>query len=228
MAKAAQAWVRVMILLTESGEFEEAGMKMAFILQAVQIILPKLERSFNDNAFASKQLATFSRKLLLTLDFDSPSLQTGRPGDVAGDRLSQLFRVSLDGILSVVSDLELREICYQVCFRYLRGMANTTSKSSTFVKSSIKALKAAGDRVIDILCDDAYTGRGTCRISALLLLNALVALNARDDSSYIQEAFNRLNFVGLLVDGIKHIPVELRETPASGKRVYLFTPACVS
>ncbi|KAK3059467.1 hypothetical protein LTS18_010810 [Coniosporium uncinatum] len=63
-----------------------------------------------------------------------------------------------------------------------------------------------------MICDDAYAGKGTCKISALLLLDSLVTLGNREGSRYVIDAFGRLNFIGVIVDSIKSIPYELRNT----------------
>lgn len=78
----------------------------------------------------------------------------------------------------------------------------------------MNAIKNAGSHLLEIVCDDAYSGQGTCKVSGLLLLNALVAVATRQQSKYILETFVSLNFIGVLVDNIKHIPEELKTAVA--------------
>ncbi|KAK5041882.1 hypothetical protein LTR16_011700, partial [Cryomyces antarcticus] len=94
-------------------------------------------------------------------------------------------------------------------------MAKIASKDSVLRRHSLRMVKTSGERLIEVLCDDAYAGPGTCRISALLLLDALVSLAKQENSKLMIESFTRLNFIGVLVDGIKNIPTELQESSAS-------------
>lgn len=233
-------WVRLVAVMLESCDFE-SGAKTSFVLQGLQIILPKLEKSYSDNLFVAVELAGLARTLLHHVDFGSTFFEKGKTSDFANDRLSQLFLTALNGIYSPVASWELRENCYQICWRYLQGISRISSpppavdisqsasvsgitnrpkgtrKSPQSARHNLKTVMTAGERLIDVLCDDAYAGSGTCRISALVLLEALVALAMREDSKYMIESFGRLNFVGVLVDGIKAIPQDLREAKAAGK-----------
>jgi len=83
-------------------------------------------------------------------------------------------------------------------------------------KHSIQTIKSAGERFIDLVCDDAHASDPTCRIAALLLLGALVKMGKHENSKYITESLSRLNFIGILVHSIQNIAVDLRETTAEG------------
>ncbi|KAF9629489.1 hypothetical protein BFW01_g10692 [Lasiodiplodia theobromae] len=236
-----KAWTQLMMVLLEKGEFDEST-KTSFILQALQVILPKLEKAYTEDVSTAIDLADLARRLLANVNFKAKSIEEkGRTSDLAKDRLLQLFRVALSGIFCLVSNAELREICYQICYRYLRGTANNAGKpanaggfgrsfsgtlnASALVKSSpppstltsqaMRTVKSAGSKMVDVVCDDSYAGQGTCRISALLFLDALVALSAREDERYIIDSLVRLNFIDVLVDSIKLIPTELRTTSAA-------------
>ncbi|OJD31210.1 nuclear pore complex subunit nup192 [Diplodia corticola] len=237
-----KAWTQLMMVLLEKGEFDDST-KTSFILQALQVILPKLEKAYVEDVSPAIDLADLARRLLANVNFKSKSIEEkGRTSDLAKDRLLQLFRVALSGIFCLVSNAELREICYQICYRYLRGTsdhagkpasaggfgrsfsATATLNASALVKSSqqpstltsqtMRTVRSAGSKMIDVVCDDSYAGQGTCRISALLFLDALVALSAREDDRYIIDSLVRLNFIDVLVDSIKLIPTELRNTGA--------------
>ena len=214
-----KAWVQLATVTLESGDFD-IGARTSFILQALQIILPKLEKSYSEDATTAVELASLARALLQSIDFDSTSFEKTKTGDFANERLSQLFRASLIGTFCPVSTVQLRETCYQTCYRYLRGTSKKATKGSALGRHTLRTVRNAGDRLIDVLCDDAYAGQGTCKISALLLLDALVAMAIREDSKYMIEAFIRLNFVGVLVDNIKLIPTELRTAQAAGKHCF--------
>ncbi len=202
-----QSWVQVVMMAVHNCEFE-AGARSAFILQTLQVILPKLEQSYNSDIFTALQLASLAESLVQKIDFESTAFD--KTGDFANDRLSQLFRAALAGIHSPVSTTELREYCYQICFRYIHGTFDKATNNTVLGLHTLNAIKNCGSNLLEVISDDAYSGQGTCKVSALLLLNAFVAVATRQQSKYILENFVSLNFIGVLVDNIKHISEELR------------------
>ncbi|KAI9695840.1 MAG: hypothetical protein M1820_008395 [Bogoriella megaspora] len=203
------AWVRLVAITLESCEFE-ASEKISYILQALQVIMPKLERSFVENHDIALQLAGLARSLLQHIDFNSLFSQKGKALDFAKDRLSQLFRIAMTGIYAQGSTSELREVCYQICYRYLVGAGKGAEGESDLSPQNLRMVIMAGENLVNVICEDAYAGQSACRISATMLLSALVVLTHRQDSKYLIESFSRFNFIGMLVDMIKHIPSDLR------------------
>jgi nuclear pore complex protein Nup205 len=206
-----QSWVQVVMVAVHNCDFDN-GVRSSFILQTLQVILPKLEQSYSSDIFTALQLAGLAESLVQKVDFDSTAFD--KTGDFANDRLSQLFRAALVGIYSPVSTAELREYCYQICFRYIHGTFNKATPNSLLGRHTMAAIKNSGNHMLEVICDDAYSGSGTCKVSALLLLNAFVAVATRQSSKYILEGFVSLNFIGVLVDNIKHIPEELHAAAA--------------
>lgn len=215
-SEALKAWVELMSLMMETCELDQAS-KTALILQALQIILPKLDRVSPDDADEAIEIARLIQALMNQLDFKSASLDKGRAGDVANDRLFQVFRTSLRAIHAANGNATFRETLYSVCYRYLVGMADAFA-GPTLRRHSTQTLKAAGERLIDIICDDGYNGEGTCRVSALLLLDALLAMAEKEDSKYVIEALVRTNFIVVIVGTIQTIPHDLRDAAARGKQ----------
>ncbi|KAF2835397.1 nuclear pore complex subunit Nup192 [Patellaria atrata CBS 101060] len=216
-----ESWAQLMTVFMQSSDFE-ASLKTSLILRAFQLILPKLEKSFSEDPKTALILADLSRALVRDIDFASKILERTKTGDYANDRLFQVFRASLAGVTCLVGSSKLREILYQVCYRYLRGSTkgpkltgDATSKGSNMGRHSIRTIKLAGERLIETICDDAYAGEGTCKISALLTLDTLVSLAIQEESNYLIESFVRLNFIYVLVDSIKNIPAELQSLHAS-------------
>ncbi|KAK8249215.1 nucleoporin Nup186/Nup192/Nup205 [Phyllosticta capitalensis] len=255
-----KSWVQLMVVLLEKCEFDETT-KSSFVLQALQVILPKLEKAYADDVPTAVELADLARALLKNVDFKSENMQAkSKAGDLTKDRLLQLFRVALDGVYCSVSSPELREICYQICYRYIRGTAAektmparngaldrsfsgslaasmatsraltpTGPKLATMNGHTMRVVKSAGNKLIDVVCDDAYAGQGTCRVSALLFLESLVSLATREDSRYILDSLVRLNFVDVLVDSIKVIPTEIQSAKSADIPLLLsFIDACLS
>ncbi|EUC47266.1 hypothetical protein COCMIDRAFT_90533 [Bipolaris oryzae ATCC 44560] len=206
-----QSWVQVVMVAVHNCDFEN-GARSSFILQTLQVILPKLEQSYAADIFTALQLASLAESLIQKVDFESTAFD--KTGDFANDRLSQLFRAALVGIHSPVSTAELREYCYQICFRYMHGTFQKATPNSVLGRHTLNAIRNCGSHMLEVICDDAYSGQGTSKVSALLLLNAFVAVATRQSSKYILESFVSLNFIGVLVDNIKHIPEELRAATA--------------
>ncbi|KAI9775555.1 MAG: hypothetical protein M1839_001033 [Geoglossum umbratile] len=209
-----KSWTQLIIVVLENCDFD-LGTKTAFILQMLQVILPKLEQYSLESITEALELSRLAKVLLFNLDFVSPSLEKSRAGDVANDRLYQLFRISLRGIHSPIATTGLRENFYNICYRYLTGTSGI-SKGALSRRHHTQTIKASGERLIEVICDDAYAGDEICRISAFLLLDALVCSDEQEDSNYMLGALVRLNFIAVVVDAIKHIPTELRGTKAQG------------
>lgn len=214
-----RAWVQLVTIALEIGDFE-APVKAAFALQTMQLILPKLEQALSDNLETAVQLSQLLSSLLR---------HSGNEGDATADGsgtgidtgLFHAFRISLNGIVCNIATPELREICSLNCYRYLQKFVDSSSnnKDSSRSRKVLRTLKLAGSRFMDTICDDAYSldQSSSCRVAALLLLEALVKLAAGEKSDYLLESFARTNFVGVLVDGIKNIPQELGQVGAAGR-----------
>ncbi|KAF1921405.1 nucleoporin Nup186/Nup192/Nup205 [Ampelomyces quisqualis] len=206
-----QSWVQVVTVAVHSCDFDN-GSRASFILQTIQVILPKLEQAYSSDIFTALQLAGLAEALVQKIDFESTAFD--KTGDFSNDRLSQLFRAALAGIYSPVTAPELREYCYQICFRYIHGTFDKANTNIHLGRHTLNAVKNCGSHLIETMCDDAYGGQGTCKVSALLVLNAMVAVATRQQSKYVLETFVSLNFIGVLVDNLKHIPEELRAATA--------------
>ncbi|KAL5114135.1 hypothetical protein ACEQ8H_007979 [Pleosporales sp. CAS-2024a] len=206
-----QAWVQVLMVAVHSCDLD-AGSRCSFVLQTIQVILPKLEQAYATDVFTALQLVSLSEALVQHIDFESTAFD--KTGDFANDRVSQLFRAALAGVYSAVTTPELREYCYQICFRYIQGTWHKASSNTLLGRHTLNAIKNCGSHLVETMCDDGYSGQGTCKISALLVLNAMVAIATRQQSKYMLDTFVALNFIGVLVDHLKHMPEELRAAAA--------------
>lgn len=210
-----KAWANLLILVIGECGLDQAN-KISLILQTFQIIVPKLEGYALNSRAEAVDLAALVQGLLLEFDFNSSASGVISGGDVANDRLFQIFRTALRAIHVPNGEAQLREILYNICHRYLTGTADVPNASNCR-RHNIQAVKTAGGKLIDIICDDAYGGSGTCRISALLLLDSLAALAKIEKSNYLIDSLVRTNFSLVLVETIKDILPELQDTNAKGK-----------
>lgn len=214
-----KAWAELLILSIGTCALDPAG-KAALILQALQLVTPKLEDYASANVRHAIDIAKLILALLFELDFKASALDRSRAGDVANDRLFQVFRTALRAINRPNVDMQLREVLYKICYRYLGGMA-VVSNAPIRQRHGIQTVSATGERTMDIICDDAFGASATCRISALLLLDSLAAVAKVDNSNYLIDSLMRTNFLQVLVESLESIPLELRQTNANGKPTHL-------
>ncbi len=212
-----KAWANLLTLTISHCELEEAS-KSTLILQSSQILVPKLEKYAEEGGSEAIDIANLLQALLLQFDFQSSTLGGSRGGDAGNDRLFQVFRAALRSIYVPEGDSTFRESLYNICHRYLTGMEEVADVVEVPGRRlySIRTLKAAGEKMMEIICDDAYGGSETCRVSALMLLNSFIALAKEERSNYIIDSMVRTNFILVLVETIKDIPQELRDSPARG------------
>ena len=211
-----KAWAELLVLSIGTCSLDAAG-KASLILQALQLITPKLEDYASTNVRQAIDIAKLILALLFQLDFEVSALDRSRAGDVANDRLFQVFRTALRAINGPNVDMQLREALYKICYRYLGGMA-VVSDAPIRRRHGIQTVRATGERTMDVICDDAFGSFLGCRISALLLLDALTGIAKVDQSSYVVDSLVRTNFLQVLVESIESIPQELRHSNVKGKR----------
>ena len=209
---ALQVWADLITLLVEDRSIEPSD-KTTLVIRAFQVILPKLEAFAYANRPEALILAKLVQNLLSQMDFTSPEASAGRSGELSKEKLHQLFKISLRTISMPDTDVVLREVLYNICFQCLVSSTKDL-KSHT---QNAQAMKVAGEGLIDVVSEDAYSGIGTTRVAALLLLDSLTALASKEKSPYVIETLVRSNFIVVMVEAIKDIPDELRATGTQGK-----------
>lgn len=206
---ALNAWVQLAALMLAMGDFEPAP-KTALVLQALQIVLPKLDKTLTEDSPVTLPLARLTYNLVRNADTTSAAGST-RDGNAANDRLTHAFRTALRGIGSATGSGELRETCYQIVRHFLKTCVLPAGILGTMLRQTVKTVEHGGERLMDTLCEDALSSQGTCRISALLAIEALIQVFQTAKSSHMIRALTRLNFLSVVVDGIRAIAVEFQE-----------------
>ena len=209
-----QAWTQLTLLTIQTGGFDSSA-KTSFVLRTLQTILPWLDSNLT-NIPEAVELAKLAKSLLFALDFESDSFKQGDMGDLVNDRLFGLFQISLRAITSIGANPTLKEYFYSISYRYLTCISDISGISVVQRRPSVQTIRAAGDRFIDVVCDDAYAAEPMCRISALLLLSALVKMAKYESVTDAIDPLARLNFIAILVDSIQNMPTDLRETAREG------------
>jgi nuclear pore complex protein Nup205 len=211
-----RCWVELIMVVVEVCQMDERS-KTTLILQALQVILPRLERAMMESITEATEMARLVATLTKNLKSGSLSNAAGRAGDVINDRLFQLFRVCVRGIAAPQTSSALRDLFYTISSQYLARMTDETLVVPILRRQSMQVIKSAGERFIDLACDDSFVGQEDSKTSALLLLNLLVCLAKQEESTYMVDSFVRLNYLGMLVDSIKNISVELQDTDPQGE-----------
>lgn len=211
-----KAWANLLLIMFEANDFKGTP-KMAFLLQALQAILPSLEAFGTLSVAEAYELARVARVLLFKLDFSDAIAPTSLDkesvtiGNLISDKLFQLFQVCLNCIGRWTGSAELRAMYYSICYRYLTGVVDkngntpASQRLATSRQRTLKTIIAAGERLINVICDDAYGSDTNCQTAAMILLGALVNIGSADDDAAVIDTLNRLNFIGVLVDSLKSV-----------------------
>ncbi|KAK4204380.1 nucleoporin Nup186/Nup192/Nup205 [Triangularia verruculosa] len=215
-------WSDLLLVMFEANEFR-GTVKTTFLLQALQAILPTLEALNTDSPPEAFELAKVAKILLYKLDFSdntggAPGSETDKiaMGNLVSDKLFQLFQVCMASIVKWNQYAELRGLYYSICYRYLTGVVDndgSDTRSSSVATARMrtnKAIQLHGERLLHVICDDAYGSDTLCQTSAMVLLSALVHLSRSSPQTTttqvsIVDSLNRLNFIGVLVDSLKTI-----------------------
>ncbi|VBB86736.1 Putative protein of unknown function [Podospora comata] len=246
-------WSDLLLVMFEANEFR-GTVKTTFLLQALQAILPTLESLNTDSPPEAFELAKVAKILLYKLDFSdntggAPGSETDKiaMGNLVSEKLFQLFQVCLASIVKWNQFAELRGLYYSICYRYLTGVVDNDggdTRSSSLLTTRIrthKAIQNHGEKLLHVICDDAYGSDTLCQTAAMVLLSALVHISrssphTNPTSISVIESLSRLNFIGVLVDSLKTIlrewlaiinpPSPLPASTAEATEQYLTAKLC--
>ncbi|KAJ9266306.1 hypothetical protein DTO212C5_6393 [Paecilomyces variotii] len=211
---ALRSWTELVTAIITSCDID-SGRQTTFILHAIQLALPKLEVAIMENAFEAIELARLSETLISKLDSGATKTQSGRGGDVIDEKLFQLFQICTRGITSAIGNLSLRETFYNICSQYLSRITSSGPRYATLRRHSQKTVKSTGPALVEMICDDAYAGQETCRVSALLLLNLLATLDSQENAFYLADCISQSNYLSMFLDAVRALPTEFRNAQAS-------------
>ncbi|KAI0148496.1 nucleoporin Nup186/Nup192/Nup205 [Xylariaceae sp. FL1272] len=216
------AWTRLLMIMTSCNDFKGTN-SVSFILQTLQAILPGLEMYGAQNPVPALELAKLAQVLLFKLDFatmTSADKQSRAVENLTSDKLFQLLQICLNAIAAWSGNQELRAVYYSICYSHLTGMLDHDRGSLSGLQKTTKTIQSFGEKLLNVVCDDAFGGDIGCQSAALVFLNTLVRLCRQDKSNYVVEALNRLNFIGILVDSLKDVLAEWLETGQTGDPDY--------
>ncbi|KAI1376714.1 nucleoporin Nup186/Nup192/Nup205 [Hypoxylon crocopeplum] len=205
-----KAWTRLLMVMADSNDFKGTN-SVSFILQTLQATLPSLELYSTENPRAAYELANLAKVLLFELDFEtmtSTDKQSRAVENLISDKLFQLLQICLSAIVKWVGNQELRAVYYSICYRHLTGLVDHGQGTSSGLRKTAKTIQAFGEKLLNVVCDDACGGDAGCQSAALILLGTLVQLGKQEKDNFVVEALNRLNFIGILVDSLRGVLAE--------------------
>ncbi|KAG8530379.1 uncharacterized protein KY384_004881 [Bacidia gigantensis] len=210
--RALESWNQLLVVAFEACDLDLDG-RLALTLQSLQILTPKLEMLVNENDQRAILIASSVRMLLLLLNSDVVAVHSPGTGEFANDRLYQVFCAAVRGISTPGTSLQIRETLYSLSTRYL-DLTTQASGLAAARKQALHLIKSAGNRTIEIMCDDAFGATPSCRIASLSLLEALTKIAEKETSVYIIDSLSRTNFLQVMVESVENIPADLQETDA--------------
>lgn len=224
--KGLKAWTKLMMVMTDCNDFKGTN-KVSFILQTLQATLPSLELYGSESEYSSAayELAKLAKVLLFELDFAamaSTDKQNRAVENLTSDKLFQLLQICLSAITKWVGNQELRTVYYSICYRHLTGLVDHGQGVSSSLQKTAKTIQAFGEKLLNVICDDAFGGDAGCQSAALILLGALVQLGKQERDSFVVESLNKLNFISVLVDSLRSVLAEWEMINQTGKFCSLF------
>ncbi|KAI0480572.1 nucleoporin Nup186/Nup192/Nup205 [Xylariaceae sp. FL0804] len=223
--KVLRAWTRLLMVMTDCNDFKGTN-EVSFLLQTLQATLPGLEMYGSENAGAAFELAKLARVLIYKLDYATTTTTTDKQSraveNLISDKLFQLLQICLNAIAKWVGNQDLRAIYYSICYRHLTGLVDHGQGVLAGGRKTAKTIQAFGDKLLNVVCDDAFGGDAGCQAAALIFLGTLVQLGKQDNDGYVVEALNKLNFIGIVVDSLRHVLQEWMEINQNGNPDQLF------
>ncbi|KAI1860218.1 hypothetical protein JX265_010142 [Neoarthrinium moseri] len=213
-----KSWTKLLMVMAESNDFKGTN-RVSFILQVLQAILPSLELYGSENPSAALELAKLAKVLLFNLDFSLMSggdKQSRAIGSLVSDKLFQLFQICLNAIAKWSGSPDLRTIYYSVCYRYITALVDHGSGVLSGRQKTAKTIQLFGERLMNVICDDAFGGDAACQTAALILLGTFVNLGKHESDNYAVETLNRLNFFSVLIESLGNIMEEWIEVNRIG------------
>lgn len=190
------------------------------LLAMLQHILPRFDRALEEEVDVVSQLAKIV--LMIARTTRNASQLTDSPsGVLLQEALSHAYRSALRAIQDSETDAGLRDICYRTCSTILE-----------LLSAKSEAAKAINERVVMVVAEDTFAGRGVTRISALLFLDStLKELVAMGKCSNLLRILQKVNFQTVLVESsISNVAIVFRDgnVDLQTSLAYFYAAAAVS
>ena len=210
--EALNAWVNLATVILGTLEPAESQREY-FISQLLRLVLPKLERTLYEDVTTAEILAGFALTVIRNSNFGGDTEADKANDTSVNESLFELFKICLTGVQIPDATGVLRQICSQTCRIFICD-ACMHHKSS--IRRIVQTSKFLGDRLIEVICEDASGGDGFNRLSSMLLLEAMVRATNELGSRYVVDALNRYNFLQIAVKFLASVPLELQQSNENG------------
>ncbi|BFZ64288.1 hypothetical protein YB2330_005431 [Saitoella coloradoensis] len=175
-------------------------------LELIQEIVPRLSHYVSTNETI---LEAFSEALLTVVAVAEDRFLNDGEASVLGDeRLQSAFRIVTQCIASPSATQQARETLYTIAVKYIKYLM-TLQEESKLAEGNARIIKAAGERFVEVVCQDAVQNGGPCRVMAFLLLEALAAADARYRLDQVLDVLVRRNYLQAFILSIKDSEKEL-------------------
>lgn len=227
------SWAKLVLILVNDTNMSPDA-RTTFLLETFQAIIHKLAQYSVTDVEYAESLASLLVSLFTIYQEDMTTLMRGP--DESGththhqksgyDRTHSLFKSAISSVLTPCSTPNLRSELYVISYKYLRwvlgdGAANNKAPSS-LIRNCIQIVRTSGDRLIEMICNDAISGEGNTRLTALVLLDVMCSLSTRAHSTFLLDSLVKYNLLLLVVQSITRSDKELtnRENSNTLKMYY--------
>lgn len=193
--KCLHSWCQLIeILITDSGLDSSE-----FILEVLQVILPKVNDYYDADILFSEELVSLCVLLFDLYDQLALANKKGEEFTLSIERLISLFQTCIAGILNSNSAPNLRSDLYVVGNKFLlKCIAN-----ESFLKQMVTIIRSVDKKFFQVICNDAIFSEGSSRITSTLFLESLVHLGTLTNVDFILKALTKNNALLLLVRSVK-------------------------
>ncbi|KAK6457431.1 nucleoporin Nup186/Nup192/Nup205 [Scheffersomyces xylosifermentans] len=169
-----------------------------FILDVLQVILPKINDYLESDILFSEELISLS-VLLFDLYDQEVLIATNKEDFTLGiQRLIPLFKTCIAGILNSNSTPNLRSDLYVLANKFLIKVIN----NEELVRELSVIIKSVDKKFIDLISNDAIYSEGSSRITSILLLESLIHLASLTKANFILELLVKNNSLLLLIRSV--------------------------
>lgn len=169
-----------------------------FILEVLQIILPKINDYLESDITFTEELISLS--VLLFDMYDQEFLHDNNEEFVIGmQRLFPLLKTCINGIMNSNSTPNLRSDLYVLATKFLTKIFS----NDKLVRETTNIIKSIDKKFIGIIGNDAIYSEGSSRITSILLLETLIHLSSLTKVDFVLEILIQNNSLLLLVMSIK-------------------------
>ncbi|KAK6197867.1 nucleoporin Nup186/Nup192/Nup205 [Scheffersomyces amazonensis] len=190
------SWCQLVeILITDHNLYSKK-----FILEILQVILPKINDYLESDIAFSEELISLSVLLFDLYDHKVMAEVNSKEDFALGmRRLIPLLKTSITGILNSNSVPTLRSDLYILANKFLIKVLH----NEELVIETAAIIKSIDKKFIDVITSDAIYSEGASRITSILLLESLVHVSSLSGDNFVLECLVKSNSLLLLMRSIK-------------------------